>query len=185
MTADDVVVIGVGNSYRRDDGVGLVVAADIAERALPGLRVRHGVAESSAFLDAWSGARLAIVVDAAVTPGAVPGRVRRFTSVDDFAARPVSSHGLDLAQAMELGTVLGRVPAALVLYTVDVDDTGYGAGLTPAVAAAVPWVAGAVVDEALSATDPASARRRIPRSMPRVISAVTGPASSDSTTSPG
>lgn len=185
MTDGRVVVIGVGNDYRRDDGVGLAVAAAIAGRALPGVQVHHGVAESTAFLDAWSGARLAIVVDAAVASDAVPGRIRRYSAADVTAARPVSSHSLDLVHTLALGWVLGRVPAALVVFTVDVADTGYGVGLTDAVAAAVPGVTDAIVAEVRSVTGTPSARRRMPRSMPRVISAVTGPASSESTTSPG
>ena len=33
---DEALVIGIGNDFRRDDGVGLAVAAEIAERRLPG-----------------------------------------------------------------------------------------------------------------------------------------------------
>ena len=37
MSAD--VVIGIGNDFRRDDGVGLAVADEIAKRDIAGVRV--------------------------------------------------------------------------------------------------------------------------------------------------
>ena len=144
-----VVVIGIGNAHRRDDGVGLAVADKLAQCALSGARVQVGVSEPTALLHAWAGAELAIVVDATVSSGAVPGRIRRFTSDAVAAARTTSSHGLDVARALELGGALGRNPSRVVLYTVDVLDVGYGVGLTAEVAAAVPEVVAAIAAEVL------------------------------------
>lgn len=133
MTA---VVIGIGNAFRRDDGIGPAVAAQLAAHPIPGVRVLAGPAEPTAILDGWAGAALAIVVDAA--DGGVPGRVRQCT-IDAFVdSAPVSSHDLGLRQTYELGLVLGRVPGELVVVTVDVADTGHGVGLSPAVSAALP-----------------------------------------------
>ena len=130
------VVIGVGNTYRRDDGVGPAVAAAVEALRLPGVRVVRCAAETTAILDAWAGARLAVVVDAAA--GGTPGRVRH-CGIDDFVEHPaVSSHELGIKQAHELAVVLGRAPDSVVVVTVDVTDTGHGVGLSPAVAAALP-----------------------------------------------
>ena len=73
------VVIGIGNNFRRDDGVGLAVAEEVAKRGMPGVRVVTAIAEPSAILDAWSNTRLAVVVDAAMGEGLSPGRIRRWT----------------------------------------------------------------------------------------------------------
>lgn len=132
----DAVVIGVGNSYRRDDGVGPAVAAMVAALELPGVRVLRYAAETTAILDAGEGARLAVVVDAATGPE--PGRVRRRHLDDLDDERPVSSHELSLQQTYALARALGRAPGAVVVVTVDVADTGHGVGLSPAVAAALP-----------------------------------------------
>lgn len=129
------LVIGVGNPYRRDDGVGPAVA-DLARREFPGIRALVCPAEPAAILDAWSGAGLAVVVDAAV--GDLPGRVRRCDPEQFAGSVGLSSHDLDLAQTIELGRVLGRVPEKLVIVTVGVLDTGHGTGLTGPVAAALP-----------------------------------------------
>ncbi|MDI3315213.1 MAG: hydrogenase maturation protease [Mycobacterium sp.] len=141
------MVIGLGNRYRRDDGVGPVVVAAISERPLPGVRVVTGIEDPFALLDAWSGATLAVVIDAAVASPPAPGRIRRQTDGDMTPAVPVSTHGLDVTGAYALGRALGRAPRQLVLFTVEAADTGHGLGLTPQVAAAVPEVVAATVAE--------------------------------------
>lgn len=141
------LVIGIGNSYRRDDGVGLVVAEDIAKRDLPGVRVLTAIGEPGEMLDAWSGAALAIVVDAAFGDGVTPGRIRRWTPGEVDAPAVVSSHALGLAQTYALGDALGQIPDKLVVFTVDTADIGDGVGLTPAVADAVPRVVEAILTE--------------------------------------
>lgn len=157
---DEIVVIGLGNTYRRDDGVGVVVAAALDELALPGVQVVTGIADPTALLEAWSEAKLAMVIDAAVSPASAPGRVRRCT-LDDVAAREgLSSHSVDVRGAHALGRALGRVPGALVLFTVDAADTGHGLGLTPRVAGAVPKVVGMAVAEINGLSAPASRSRR-------------------------
>lgn len=126
-------MIGIGNEFRRDDGIGPAVAARLAARGVPAVMCR---AEPTAILDAWAGSALAVLVDAAA--GGVPGRIRQ-CAIDDLAdSAPVSSHDLGLRQTYELGLLLGRAPGTLVVVTVDVADTGHGVGLSPAVADALP-----------------------------------------------
>lgn len=145
---DSAVVIGIGNSFRRDDGVGVAVSDRIAERRPPGVRVLSATGEPAALLEAWAGAARAVVVDAAAGEGCQPGRVRRWSADDlDAATTVLSSHALGLAQTTALGRALGRMPAELVVFTVEVADTGHGVGLTPAVAAAIPEVVDAVLVE--------------------------------------
>ena len=83
MTGDDrvftggVVVVGLGNRYRRDDAVGVVAADALNELALPDVRVITDIVEPVSLLEAWSAAGLAVVIDAAVVTPSTPGRVRR------------------------------------------------------------------------------------------------------------
>lgn len=130
------VVIGIGNSFRRDDGIGPAVAAEIARRALPGIRVLRCAAEPTAILDAWEGATRVVLIDAA--RGGILGRVRRCAVAELVEPVAVSSHDLSLRQTVELGRALGRVPDSVTVVSVDVADTGHGEGLTPAVQAALP-----------------------------------------------
>lgn len=142
------VVIGVGNDYRRDDGVGPAVAARVGRLGLPDVRVVVTDGEPSRLLDAWAGVDVAVVVDAAVLRDPTPGRVHRLP-VEGIpgGATTGSSHGLGIPEAVELGRALDRLPEHLVFYTVEVGETGYGTGLTDPVVAAVPTVVAAVLSE--------------------------------------
>jgi len=142
-----IVVVGLGNRCRRDDGVGAVAADELNRLALPGVRVVTDVVDPMSLLEAWSGARLAVVIDGAVGTPPTPGRVRRCALGDVATCDGLSSHGFDLVRTHALGEALGRVPGELVLLTVEVADTGHGAGLTPPVGRAVPQVVGMAVTE--------------------------------------
>ncbi len=131
------VVIGVGNTHRRDDGVGPAVAAEVFADCPAGVRVVTCVAEPTALLDAWDGADLAVVIDAAGGDDVVGGRVRRCT-IDEVAGRgALTSHDLDLVQTYELARVLDRAPNRVVVVSVGAVDLGHGEGLTPEVARSV------------------------------------------------
>ena len=136
------VVIGVGNVYRRDDGVGPAVAGAVEARALPVVRVVRCAAETTALLDAWAGAGLAVVVDAAV--GGTPGRVRHCDLAELAEAPQLSSHELSLSHTHELARVLGRAPESVRVVAVEIADAGHGTGLSPAVQSAVPVAVGIV-----------------------------------------
>jgi|SRR6478752_3376870 hydrogenase maturation protease len=141
------VVIGIGNSFRRDDGVGLAVAEEVAKRGVRDVRVVTATGEPGAILEAWSGARLAVVVDAATGEGSCPGWIRRWTPGETADLGVVSSHAIGLPQAYALGQAVEQIPGRLVVLCVDVVDTDYGVGLTPAVAAAVPAAVEAIIAE--------------------------------------
>ena len=144
----EVLVIGVGSPDRGDDGVGPVVAAEVARRSLPGVTVLAELTPLD-LLDAWAGARTVVLVDA-VRTGDPPGTV---TTLDATVTRlPVgvgasSTHGLGLADVIEMSRSLGRVPERLVVVGVELADCSPGAVLSPRVRAAV----GSAVETVLQA----------------------------------
>lgn len=141
------LVIGIGNSFRRDDGVGLAVAEAIARLELPDLQVLTAIGEPGALLDAWATADSVIVVDAAMVDVPEPGRLRRWTpdTVPDSPA--TSSQAFGLAQTYGLARALGRLLRSLVVLSVDIADASDGLGLSDLVAAAVPVAVDAVLAE--------------------------------------
>lgn len=147
------VVIGIGNEFRRDDGVGQAVLELLRAVVPASVRLVPSDGDPARLIEEWTGAALAVVVDALPPPGAGPaageaGRMRSIV-VDDVAAPPttVSSHGLGLGEAIGLGRVLGRMPRRLIIHAVQAADCGYGNGLTAPVAAAAEQVAAAVLDD--------------------------------------
>lgn len=142
----EVLVIGIGSPDRGDDGVGPVVAAEVARRSLPGVKVLADLTPLD-LLDAWAGARTVVLVDA-VRTGDPPGTV---TALDATVTRlPVgvgasSTHGFGLADVIEMSRSLGRVPERLVVVGVELSDCSAGRSLSPAVRAAVAPAVGAVL----------------------------------------
>ena len=92
----NVVVVGVGNAYRRDDGVGLEVAERMRGRA-PGVEAVAVEQEPSRLLDAWAGAELAIVVDA-VSSSDEPGTVHRFDASEREEVERMTSRAADAVE---------------------------------------------------------------------------------------
>ena len=143
-----VLVIGVGNAYRRDDGAGLAVARRLLGRRLPGVEVRTHGGDAAGLLDLWEGSASVVIVDA-VRTGAAPGTIHRLDATAAALPRswPLSSHGHGVASAAMLARALGRLPRALVVYGIEAGDLGDGAGLSPPAAAAVDEVVERIATE--------------------------------------
>jgi hydrogenase maturation protease len=137
-----LVIIGVGNEYRGDDGVGLTIARQVRAAALPGVQVREESGEGAALIDAWQGADVVILCDA-VRSGAAVGTIHRL----EAHRQPIpagffrySTHAFSVAEAVELARALGQLPPHLVLYGVEGSDFTAGIGLSPPVAGAAQEV---------------------------------------------
>lgn len=137
MTADRLV-IGIGNTDRGDDAAGILVA-----RALERTRSRELV-DCVALLELWDGESDVVVVDA-MRSGKVPGTVSRFdATASELPVRTSSStHSFGLAETIELGRALGRLPPRLTVLGIEADDVGIGDRLSEAVEQAVSEVAAA------------------------------------------
>ena len=104
-------------------------------------------------LELLNSAPYVIVIDAALS-GRPAGSVTRLTLGEgDFAVgeRQQSTHGLGVAEAIELARILGQLPPSLTLYTVEAEQFALGVGLSPRVEAAVQSVADQVCAEARQA----------------------------------
>lgn len=137
------IVIGIGNPDRGDDGAGRAVA-QLLRGTLPGdVTVLDLDGETSGLIAALDGVTAAYLVDASAS-GAPAGTVRRF----DVGATPlspaafgISSHGLGLAEAVELARNLGQLPACCIVYAIEGQSFAVGASLSSPVALAVGTVA--------------------------------------------
>jgi hydrogenase maturation protease len=146
-TAPGVLVVGLGQRERGDDGVGPAVAEALAAQRLPGVRVIEHE-DPVRLLDEWAGADLVVVVDA-VRSGQRPGTVR----VLDANGDPMpdwtgggGTHAFGLDAAVELARALDRLPARLVIVGVEAEQFRPGEPLSPAVAAAIGPAARAAAD---------------------------------------
>ncbi len=131
-------IIGIGNSDRGDDGVGIWVANRIASADWPGVAVVSlDSADGTALLSAWQGADVAYVVDAVHAELPAGSVVRMVVSPGQrigATLRSLSSHGLGLQEAIDLGGALGMLPRRLVVYGVVGESFETGRGLSAPVA---------------------------------------------------
>jgi hydrogenase maturation protease len=145
-----VVIVGVGNAYRGDDGVGLAVARKLRRRVAGDVAVREIEQEPTRLLDVWADADVALVVDAAAS-GAPPGTVHRFDVSDGPVPARVfrsSTHAFGVGDAVELARALGRLPERVVVFGVEGADFAGGTELSAPVEAAVDAVAAELEREA-------------------------------------
>lgn len=115
------LVVGIGNPDRGDDGVGPEVARRIAEMSVPGiLVVEH--AEPLDLVERLGASEDCVVVVDAARPDGQPGRVHVWrVGVAPLRHAPLAlgSHGLGVAEAVELARATGRLPRRLVLVGVE------------------------------------------------------------------
>jgi len=149
-----LTVIGVGNAYRSDDAVGLVVARTLRGTLPDCVTVLEREGEPTSLMDAWDGADAVWLVDA-VSSGAAPGTLHRVdatsNALPDALAR-TSTHHFGLPEAVELARSVDRLPQLLVVYGVEGETFDVGDSLTVEVAAAVETIAAAIRDEIAAVT---------------------------------
>jgi hydrogenase maturation protease len=133
MTAlQQILVIGLGNDYRRDDAVGRVGARRLKAIAGDNVRVVEESGEGAALIEAFKGADFVILIDA-VHSGGAAGIIHRF----DAEARPIparffhySTHAFSVAEAVELARALNQLPAKLIVYGIEGKTFDSGVGLS-------------------------------------------------------
>lgn len=122
-----LLVIGYGNTLRRDDGVGVKVAEAVGALNLPGVKVmtRHQLVPELA--EEMSQARAVIFVDAnAKATGNVKLRSIKPANVNQNFAHATDPRSL-LALSRQ---VFGQNPKAWML-AIPAEDFGFGDGLSP------------------------------------------------------
>ena len=129
------LLIGAGNRWRRDDGVGGWLVERLAARLGDAVDAIHLSGEGAGLIDAWQGRDLVWLFDAAA-PAGDPGRVTRIAA----HATPVpavlchhSTHRFGVGEAIEMARVLGQLPTRLELVAIEGEDFGEGEGLSATV----------------------------------------------------
>jgi hydrogenase maturation protease len=125
------LIIGIGNEYRGDDAVGLIVVRRLKEHLAGSPTVLEQSGDGAALMEAWQGAEKVIIIDA-VMSGAAPGTIHRF----DASAQPLpkdafrcSTHAFGVAEAIELSRALSELPQSLVVYGIEGKNFAAGVGL--------------------------------------------------------
>ena len=144
-----MLVIGIGNVFRCDDGVGLIVAQRVREKVSPAVKVLEASGEGAALMEAWKDTDSVILIDA-VHLGAKPGTIHRL----DAHAQSIpskyfhySTHAFSVAEAVELARALDQLPPHLVIYGIEGKNFEAGEKLSPEVKRAVDKVVKSILKE--------------------------------------
>jgi hydrogenase maturation protease len=144
-----LLVVGVGNPDRGDDGIGPLVARQLLGRVSPSVAIIERSGDALALIDDWAGRDAVILVDAAA-PGAAPGQVHRIDLLEEALPPEVSlssTHAFGVAEAVGLAHTLGLLPARVIAYAIEGANFDPGAPVSPKVAAAAGEVATRVAAE--------------------------------------
>ncbi len=150
MTAAPLLrVIGVGQRYRGDDEVGLLVAELVRKRAPARVEIVTAGSDALALLAAFEGTSDCVAIDS-VRVGGNPGAVLRLDAAAVVGARDgaaTSSHDNALAEALALATSLGKLPERLCIIAVVGTAFEIGDDMTEPVRDAIPAAVAAVLAE--------------------------------------
>ena len=126
------LVIGIGNPYRGDDGVGPAVARHLKERAPENLKILEASGDCTALMESWKDAESVILVDA-LQSGQKPGTIFRFNALEQQLPAVVSrhsTHALGIMEAIELARIINRLPSSLIFYGIEGKNFQAGFGLS-------------------------------------------------------
>jgi hydrogenase maturation protease len=136
------LVIGVGNLYRGDDGVGLVIARKLQARPPRDTIIREESGEGASLIEAWRGASTVIIVDT-VKSGGRTGMIHRLDARRERVPSHFfhySTHAFGVAEAVELARTLKQLPPQLIVYGIEGKQFRPGAGLSTEVKTAAEKV---------------------------------------------
>jgi hydrogenase maturation protease len=144
-----VLVVGLGNPDRGDDGVGPIVVEKLVGLLPTDVAVAPPGADVLTLMMEWADFDAVVFVDAAA-PLTTPGGIHCFNPANTELLqyrRAASSHGLGLAEAIGLSRVLRQAPRNIIVFAVEGASFAAGASMAPEVAAAAAEVADRVVAE--------------------------------------
>lgn len=144
-----ILLIGIGNEFRTDDGLGLWTVRELRRRGLPGVGLLERSGEGMALLDAWEGASCVMLIDA-VCSGSTPGDVIRIDCHRERVPHSLfrsSSHTFGVSEAIELSRSLGSLPGVVLLYGIEGGSFAPGRGLSDAVLRSIPDLIARIEDD--------------------------------------
>lgn len=137
---ESVLVIGVGNEYRSDDGLGICVLRTLRRRVNNDTRMIELSGEGSSLMSAWGDAEHVLIIDAVVSGGPA-GMLHRLDAKRERIPKHLfhsSSHTFGVGDAIELARELDELPQSLILYGLEGESFEAGVGLSESVVRMVP-----------------------------------------------
>jgi hydrogenase maturation protease len=149
-SAPAILVLGVGNLLLRDEGLGVHVIRALASRSdlPPNVTLLDGGTLGPLLLDAILNCEYLILIDVA-RAGLPAGTLSRKTGNEILGLTKAkqSAHEWSISEVLQQAHLLGQMPATTALLVEPQDVSTFDTELSPALAARLPAIAAAVMDE--------------------------------------
>lgn len=149
MRSSLITIVGIGNEFRGDDGVALFVLRNLRESLPSQVRIVELTGDQSNLLELMRDTASMIVVDA-VTSTAPSGTIFCINaSEESFPSNffTVSTHGIDLAQSVELARTMRQLPAFISIYGIVGKDFSFTTSLSQQVKESAETVKNKILSE--------------------------------------
>lgn len=143
----DLIIIGIGNPMRGDDGVGWAVIDLLKQNTQIPLQKQRG--DIADLMEAFEHYSTVYLVDAC-TLNAPAGSWRRIDGIHDSLPEEhtqTSTHGFGITQAIGMAKNLNLLPSKLIIYAICGHDYEMNNTLSPSVEAAIEKVARELLNE--------------------------------------
>jgi hydrogenase maturation protease len=128
-----ILVVGVGNPYRCDDRIGLMIAEQLNKILPKQVEVISHYSDGLSLIDLWKKFDCIYLVDA-VSSGGSPGKVYRFDAIAKQLPinffKNYSTHSFDIPETIALAKSLNSLPEELIIYGVESKDFRMGSQIS-------------------------------------------------------
>jgi len=127
------LIVGVGNLYRGDDSVGILIARYFRRCFKNSVKIVDIDISFEELIDIWGDFDLVILVDA-VHSGKGAGEIYRFEDISELlksGLKLISSHNVGIVEYIELAKLLGSLPKRFIVYGISGENFEIGGFISP------------------------------------------------------
>ncbi len=145
-----ILVMGVGNTILKDEGVGVHVIREMMKLDLPeDVELVDGGTAAIDLLHLIEGRERMVVIDAMLSDDEEPGAIFRLTpeNIQPTFRGKTSLHQLGLKEVLDMADSIGDCPDTVIFSIVPESIGTFGEELTPTIKARVPELIRLVLEE--------------------------------------
>ncbi len=144
-----ITIVGIGNEFRGDDGVALFAIKSLFGNVPTEVNLVELAGDQSNLLDLMGNTDNIIIIDA-VNSTAPAGTIFRVDAGEEPFPKnffTISSHGIDLAQSIELARTMKALPEVILIYGIVGKDFSFTTSLSQQVKEAAEKVTSRILDD--------------------------------------
>ena len=125
----------MGNLYRGDDSVGILVARELMPYQNPNLKIIEHSGEGISLMEIFKNEKQVILVDA-VSSNEPPGSLHMIDAHENILSKKMfscSTHNFGVAEAVEMARSLNQLPEQFLILGIEGKDFHPGKDLSPVV----------------------------------------------------